>query len=216
MKHFTNLTEFLQQLKVGNKISIIEHKLITEFTKFTNNTTDDLHHEGIITEVGDNYFSYKYETPNAVLTVTQWLETETPWTGSHSLIRKKEPFCAIYHSTMFGESSTIMFNSTNGCYTFALHPDTPSCCPTCKGSGMKYTTISTLGEKEKQISIGVCFDCKGESVNEEEGVEIEEKNERIKALFCECGHEDAYYVPDRNGVKHHWNCKACHKIKHFG
>ena len=53
MKHFTNLTEFLQQLKVGNKISIIEHQLIGD-------TTDDLHHEGIITDIADNYFSYEY------------------------------------------------------------------------------------------------------------------------------------------------------------
>jgi hypothetical protein len=211
MKHFTNLTEFLQQLKVGNKISIIEHKL-------TNNTTDDLHHEGIIAEIGDNYFCYEYKTPHAVLTKTQWLQTETTWAGSLSLIRKKEPFCAIYHSKTFGESSTIMFNSINGCYTYALHPDKPSCCPTCKGSGMTYTTITTFGEKEKQISIGVCFDCKGEVVDEEEGVAIQEHNDQLKAMWCNCNTpiENSYYVPDRPGVKHHWNCGCCHKLRQVG
>jgi hypothetical protein len=34
MKHFTNLAEFISQLKVDSKIAIVEHKLI-------NDTTDD-------------------------------------------------------------------------------------------------------------------------------------------------------------------------------
>ncbi len=213
MKHFTNLSEFHNNLKVGNKISIIEHQLIgdNEISK-----TDDTHYEGVITEVGEGYFNYRYKKPSAIIDMGQLYITETPWTGSGSLIRRKQTFCSVYHSTTFGESSTILFKNSNSCYTFALHPDEPSCCPVCKGSGMNYTTISTFGEKEKQISIGVCYDCKGKSVNKKEGKAIQKHIEELEASWCNCGSEDAYYVPDRKGEKHHWNCGCCHKLKQVG
>lgn len=209
MKQFTTLSEFKQQLKVGAKISIIKHQLVGD-------KTDDTQYEGVITEVEDNYFNFEYEIPSAIVKTSQWFQTEIPWTGSHALLRNNQSFCAIYHSTMFGVSSTIVFKNTAGCYTFALHPDTPSCCPTCKGSGMRHTTIHTSNEKEIQISIGSCFDCKGETVNEEEGEAIQIHNEELEAMWCKCDEQDAYYVPDRRGVKHHWNCNSCHKLKQVG
>ena len=209
MKHFTNSIEFTQQLKLGAKIAIIEHKLIGD-------KTDDIRYDGTITDISDGYFSYRYSTGSAIITKTQWLQTEINWTGSHALLRIKASFCSVYHCNSFRESSTILFSSAAGCNTFALHPDIPSCCPTCKGSGMSYTTISTLGEQEKQISISSCYDCRGASVNAEEGEAIQEHVEELEAMWCKCGNEDAYYVPDRAGVKHHWNCGCCHKLKQVG
>ena len=210
MKHFTNLAEFISQLKVDSKIAIVEHKLI-------NDKTDDTLYEGVITEVGQGYFFYKYKMPSAIINRSQLLNNaEIPWTGSHALLRKKESFCSIYQSNTYGKSSTILFKNCDTCYTFALHPDEPSCCPTCKGSGMNYTTISTLGEKEKQITINDCYDCKGKAVNKKEGKAIQKHIEELEALWCDCGEEDAYYVPDRRGQKHHWNCNICHKLKQMG
>ena len=210
MKQFTNLSEFHSQLKVDGKIVIIEHQLIGD-------ETNDNEYEGTITEVGEGYFNYKYKKPSAIIDAGQLYITEIPWTGSHALLRKNELFCAVYHCNSFsGESSTILFKNSNSCYTFALHPDEPSCCPTCKGSGMKHTTISELGKSEKQISISSCYDCEGKPVNAEEGEAIQIHIEELEEMWCSCGGGDAYHVPDRPGVKHHWNCKRCHKLKQVG
>jgi hypothetical protein len=209
MKHFTNSLEFILRLKVGAKIAIIHHDII-------NDKIDDTQYEGIINEISDEYFTYTYKTNSAVITKTQWIQTEIEWKVSRAFLQNKVSFCSVYHCNSFGESSTILFNSASGCNTFALHPDAPSCCPTCKGTGMSYTTISTIGEKEKEISISYCYDCKGEAVDAEEGQAIQEHVEELKAMWCECDSEDAYYVPDRAGVKHHWNCGCCHKLKQVG
>lgn len=210
MKNFTNLIDFKNQLKLGNKLAIVSHTILS------NGERDDVLQEGIICEVADNYFTYEYSSSFAKIKRTQLDQPETTWSGSSAHIKTDGSFCSIYHSNMLGESSTILYKSVDGCFTFAIHPDEPSCCPVCKGSGMNYTTISTFGEKEKQISIGVCYDCKGKSVNKKEGKAIQKHIEELEASWCNCGSEDSYYVPDRKGEKHHWNCGCCHKLKQVG
>lgn len=210
MKKFTTLAEFKGQLKEGNKLAIVIH------TIQPNGKSDDQRYEGIVCEVDDNFFTYEYNTNTAKIKTTQWDQPEVKWSGSASLKKKDDRFCSVYHSNMFGQSSTIFFKGSAGCFTFAIHPDTPSHCPKCKGSGMSYTTIKELGEKEQQISIGTCFDCKGEAVNREEGKRIQKQNEAIDAMWCKCGHGDSYYVPDSKGMKHHWRCRKCKKITQIG
>ena len=210
MKQFTTLAEFKGQLKKGNKLAIISHQILP------NGKTDDTLYEGVVCEIFDNGFTYEYSTGQVNMKVTQWDEKEVKWFGSASLKKSSDCYCASYNSNTFGESSTILFKSVNGCYTFAIHPDEPSCCPKCKGSGINYTTYSEIGKPEKQISISSCYDCEGKSVDKDLGEFIRRKNETIDAMWCKCSHGDSYYVPDTKKMKHHWRCSKCRKITQIG
>jgi hypothetical protein len=211
MKQFTNLAEFKGQLKEGNKIEIISHTILT------NGSTDDIRFTGVVLEVFDNGFSYQYNNGSADIKTTQWDQTEITWSGSHALMKSDGSYCSVYHSELFGYSSTILFKGSTGCNTFAIHPDKPSCCPKCKGSGMNYTTISEWDKKEKQISISSCYDCKGLPVDEKEGKQIQVNIDAEAAMWCSCdnGH-DSYYVDNTKRMKHHWRCKKCRKITQIG
>lgn len=212
MKHFKTLAEFIGQLKTGNKLAIVSHQILS------NGKTDDTLYEGIVDEIADNYFTFEYNNGASQIKTTQWLQEEIHWCGSAKLYTTNKSFCSVYNSNsgFFGQSSSILFKSAAGCTTFAIHPDTPSCCPKCKGSGMSYTTVSEWGKKEKEISIGSCYDCKGLPVDEFEGRQIEDKNAAIDAMWCKCGHGDCYYVPDTRGMKHHYRCRKCRKITQIG
>jgi hypothetical protein len=208
MKKFTNLTEFKGQLKEGNKIEIIIHTLLSD------GKTNDERCHGIISDINELGFSISMNAKSIKTDFVVWFSTpEVNWCGTYELMKSTKNFCSVYNNT-------ILFKSTNlpitGCYTFALHPDVASCCPKCKGSGMSFTTIQDWGKPEQEISIGKCYDCKGEPVDEIHGQRIADNNAAIEAMWCKCENTDSYYVDDTSSMKHHWRCRKCRKITQIG
>ena len=93
-------------------------------------------------------------------------------------------------------------------------------CPTCHGTKVINTTVTTVGSKEPpehyELECVVC-DGKGWLTDEEK-----QANEDYENAWCKCGNEKGSYFTGDDGdcncgiYKHHYHCRLCDGVTQIG
>ena len=205
---FSNLEEFKNSLKIGNKIKIIEANLLPSEKWIA----EDLG-IAIIEEINLENFSVILKNGER---------------ATFDLISKKSEIKGSFYFDKFPEmetthqiyENTITFkNPEYPTYTFALISEQKSYCPECNGTGIGTVTIQTFGEEGKNISIINCRFCKGLLISKEAALKIKKEKEVEDSLWCSCTVDYGVTYKARGSAvcsKHHYICKKCKKIVQIG
>lgn len=217
MKSFSNLAGFIEALKIGSTIKIVEHKIIDKVSKDTQDTDDTLLPDGIICEIKPDMFGVNINGTEHWFNLNS---TEVPFHGSVDFFKKVLIGTFSNNCYVYKNRITFKANSADFAYTFALVQDEKSHCPMCKGSGVQPITCQTFGESAKSISLHDCYHCHGEIVNASVGAEIQADVDYEKSLWCKCRRRhDVYFMADgvdKEIKKHHYRCCKCNKVVQIG
>jgi hypothetical protein len=215
MKSFSNLAGFIEALKVGSTIKIVEHKIIPESDGIRRQKTNDTVMTGVICDIKADSFGVAIDGTEHWFTLDAEQE---PFKGSHPFYNAKystNKFYIYEHTITFKTVATPLVS-----HSFVLISDEKSHCPVCKGSGVQAITCETFGFPEKSISLHTCYHCHGEIVNAAVGAEIQADVDYEKSLWCKCRRRhDVYFMADgvdKEIKKHHYRCCKCNKVRQIG